>query len=209
MVVFCVCCSTNRSNRCHLWIIYAVSSENVSMRATALYLSNNLIIVCWVKALPTLHREDKASWWEPNAHPIPLQVSSTLHPQTGETKACRKSRCNNCWFQARSCQGRKQGSGPKGACNWFSVHHLRLPPDDHENQAGVDHLVQLGLILFWVMGTHSFVFGVQILSRKHVSRRNAKNAQQKIDWLLGICQKCGTITTDHAGNWLLGLICQK
>ena len=134
-----------------------------------------------LRALPTLRREDKASWWEPNAHPIPLQVSSTSHPQTGETKACRKSRCNNCLFQARSCQGRKQGSGPGGACNWFLVHHLRLPPDDHENQAGVDHLIQLGLILFWVMGAHSFVFGVQILSRKHVSRRNLKNAQWKID----------------------------
>ena len=130
---------------------------------------------------PTLRREDRASSWEPNAHPIPLQASSTSHPQTGETRACRKSRCNNCLFQARSCQGRKQGSGPGGACNWFLVHHLRLPPDDHENQAGVDHLVQLGLILFWVMGAHSFVLGVQILLRKHVSRRNAKTAQWKID----------------------------
>ena len=50
MVVFCVCFSTNRSNRCHLWIIYAVSSENVSMRATAVYLSSNLMIFWWVKA---------------------------------------------------------------------------------------------------------------------------------------------------------------
>ena len=173
--------------RCYLSIIYAVSSENVSMRATAVYLRHNLMIVCWELEncweleSPTLGREDKASWWEPNAHPIPLQVSSTSHPQTGETKACRKSRCNNCLFQARSCQGRKQGSGPGGACNWFSIHHLSNPPDHHENQGGVDHLVQLGLILFWVMGAHSFVFGVQILSRKHVSRRNAKTAQWKID----------------------------
>ena len=46
--------------RCYLWIIYAVSSENVSMRATAVYLSNNLIIVCWEPSPPYAGRTKRA-----------------------------------------------------------------------------------------------------------------------------------------------------